>query len=96
MEVIQWANENPGELVLLLLSHCFDGTKGNVGCQDQRSDMQDYIQMTFNRTHGVTVVTSADIIHGMSVKEAENLAKLDGGGMVLAVYADDNFVFMIS
>jgi hypothetical protein len=82
--VRDWAAAHPSELVLLLLSHCFIGTDSK-GC--------DSAFTTPFTDLGIKVVTNATQLAGMTVAEAEALAKLpNDGGMVLGILADDAYV----
>lgn len=81
--VISWANAHQTELVVLLLSHCFRGENGGDCTQDFAKPFTDL---------GIQVVTDKAKLADMTVQEAEKLATLQGGGKVLAVFADDSFV----
>lgn len=87
-EIKQWAQENPDELVILLLSHCFGGVKQLEGmCKAH----EEKITEPFTNAH-IRVVTNRSALQDMTVMEAEQLARLKGGGMVLAIFADDEYV----
>jgi hypothetical protein len=81
--VIQWADEHPTELVLLLLSHCFTG-KDSTGCDGAFS--KPFTDL------GIHVITNSSQLAEMTMSEAEELAMLSSGGMLLALFADSAYV----
>ena len=94
-EILTWARHNPTELVVLLLSHCFNGI--------QKTNCDDKFTAPFTNVN-ITVVTNRTTLQTMTVAEAEQLAKVNAppgnsedngsGGMVLAIVAptDDRSV----
>jgi hypothetical protein len=66
-----------------LLSHCFTG-KDSTGCDGAFA--KPFTDL------GIKVITDSAQLAAMTISDAEKLATLGNGGMVLATFADDSFV----
>jgi hypothetical protein len=83
-----WAQAHPSELVILLLANCFNVPQkalsdpfqawDSINCNDAQ------LMDAFSKT-GLKVSTDCDKINKMTLKQVEDYARLEGGGMVLVL-----------
>jgi len=84
-EFIQWANFNPTELVILVVSHCGchpSSLNGNNDCC--RGDQSVPSVASVYEGHGIPVFNCSLNVSALTMADAMRMSTMDGGGHVLA------------
>uniref|UniRef100_A0A6U9EV01 Uncharacterized protein n=1 Tax=Zooxanthella nutricula TaxID=1333877 RepID=A0A6U9EV01_9DINO len=84
--VVEWSRAHPDELVLIVLSNCFGGVgRTTLGGRWEMFDCADDRLMDAFARHGLKIETSCARLGSMTLQEAREAARMEGGGRILVV-----------
>ncbi|CAE7276544.1 ppt2-b [Symbiodinium natans] len=88
-QIINWCQQHPNELVVILLSHCYETPKATTGIETMKpateiSCTSDEMLQVFTEL-GVPVESDCSTLDSMTLDEAKSHATMDTGGRLLLI-----------